>query len=502
MIKSYFDNEDEIVNENLKPYALVLSADARYFNYQLIQLENFFNTFNSKVIDVYIVHGKNITLEHIHLLEKLFPQVKQIYLEKIKFLDKISNKFKNVVYGECILAKFLPIYLSKFYKITVFTDTDVIFLEDFFENLKTILEKADFSAMLLYPDKADNTWIRQVVGFAESSGNFLDEEINELQKLPYPMAGIGVLSNSFGNKVSLSEVSSLICNLFDKIYEKDVNSITSKIFNFDEFVYLYLQFKLKLTYANLPSNLHACIEDFMPYASRFVSPYQKVYSVHTPGPKKFWNDYLLLDCFPQYLDFVNIIKNKVSNLDFTDFSIVNNLIKTCDNIIHIYNSTSVFNKFKQIGLLYLYQEIVPSLIESLSSSKYFTIEQTLSNDRIILWAKNIPKYFRIDITPALCVRKTPEGIGLERQVQYYLPTKIFITLRYSFNGSNADNINLQKSLQAEFFKKLHVYFINSKLELKPLLLSLRIETDTGDFKRVFNKIENIFDKNQEMILQF
>lgn len=303
------------------------------------------------------------------------------------------------------------------------------------------------------------------------------------------MAGVLCISQSFTQKVTLSEIFTHIYSVSKELFHHSYSATEEAVIG------TYLPFS-PLIVKDLPVKYHHLMHDFMPYAINKI-PDHDIFLIHF----KFWDSAEYLNIFPQYLEHVQNTLSRLESIPESDKNSValTYALATLKKIVSLNSKNTYASRVCSLQLLQTYQELLPCLITLLSHSKYFEMQQTLSTDRLILWSKFNPRCFRCDIASIKFARSPIDTENTS--VLRFNPTPIYFVIRYAVLGSNSDNLDLTHSAHVNLFKQLQEYFALSELSCKPWLLSLKIRTTTEELPVIFRKLEWFIDAHQEEFMK-
>lgn len=457
--------------------SLVLISDIHYFYFELITLSNLKAVIENKDIDIYVIHGEGITLEHSDLLSELFPDVIQIFADDLPVISELQNFYKSNRWGTALALKFVPLLLSERYTSTICIDVDILLFQDFTPDLACLTEQHDLLCRFADPAYSAHRLVPVL-----TSSKLFNESLKKTWRSP--MAGVFCISNRFTNKHSL-------CDIFNHIYTLSKDLASHGFPPTEEATLGTFITQYAVDCAPLPPKYHYLVSDFASYSAQRLSD-NDIYLLHF----KCWDSAEYLSVFPQYLDYVRDLRKRLFKVstDLHSSIAFKEAEKVLDAIESLHRKNTYASKVSALELLHLYQELTPSLVSLLSQSRYFEVNNTLSTDRIILWSKFNPRCFRCDISAYQFSR---HPINTETNcVTKFNPTALYFVIRYAVLSSNSDNLDLRESEHVVLFEKMRSFFALSTLESTPFLLSLKIRTDSLEFSSVFRKLEWFIDTHQ------
>lgn len=463
------------------PTALVLVSDISYFYYELITLSNLEAILENPDIDIYVIHGEGITKDHVSLLQQLFPNVRQLQGKDLPIIDELQQFYKSQRWGTSLTLKYVPLLISENYSTTICIDVDILIFKDFTSELATIMQKHDFVSR--FEDLAYSA--HRLMPVLASSLKFTQDK----RTWHTPNAGIFGISQRFTKQHSLFDVFSHIYSLSKELALHGFTPTEETILG----TFLTMS---NVNYTQLPLKYHYLISDFSSYSSQRLAD-NDICLLHF----KFWNSAEYLSIFPQFLTYERDLRQRLSQLppNYQNSAAFSEAMAVLDKIEALNCKNTYASQVTALELLHLYQELTPSLVNLLSQSRFFEVNNTLSTDRIILWSKFNPRCFRCDICAYQFSR---HPINTETNcVTKFNPSALYFVIRYAVLGSNSDNLDLRDSEHVHLFEKMRDYFALSVFERKPYLLSLKIKTDTMEFPSVFRKLEWFIENHSEEFMR-
>lgn len=144
-------------------------------------------------------------------------------------------------------------------------------------------------------------------------------------------------------------------------------------------------------------------------------------------------------------------------------------------------SPLLFN-IRHCGLLNLYKTVVPALIEFLPYSKIFYIDNLESDDRIILWVKNIPPRLRIDLS---LLEPLDRSSGVELILKYTNPRR----------PDDCDGVSYEQRDIYKFIKGLELLCSGARYGKNGNTITLHLCCSSEGIGEFLNFLENYFISN-------
>lgn len=491
-----YSSEEELYNSfnKQKTRVLLISCDANFYVYQLIQLENICHTIDLTCFEVVLILGKGIENNQVRIIHELYPFVKLIKLESITYLSDLKSSYRNSWVGsECLVSRFFSFCLVPYFEYTVCLDTDILILKDPF----TLIDKLDKSAdaYARYSFAHESSWPRYNYRRYIEMG-LLDPSCRE-SDFYLLNAGFVILKQSFTSVYSPEELKAELLKV-TRLCAESRNPISG------DAVFSHLLQRFKYHCSQMPDGMHVYLSDFAVYAERGVNP-TDICCIHFADSKsKIWSNLGYLRTFPQYAGFVQSLADKIGALTRTiSKGDVNSLSDIQEKLQLLMSNGSIDLDPKTIlrshGLLQTYQELLPVLIEKISGSPYFYMSDTLSEDRLILWSRQLPWYFRCDIAPSGGFFRTKQQQITSRDA--YTRQGLHVVVRLSIRGGNSWALPFTESDAYRFFEEMRKCFPNSDLHVDSALIYVRILTDTAEFPTVLERLTAFIEHNYDTYMK-
>lgn len=491
-----YSSEEELYNSfnKQKTRALIISCDVNFYIYQLVQLENICHTIDLTCFEVILILGKGIENNQIQIIHELYPFVRLIKLENITYLSDLKSSYRNSMVGsECLVSRFFCFCIASFFEYTVYLDTDILILKDPFTSINKLDNNADVFAR--YSFAHESPWPQYHYRRHIEMG-LLDPSCRE-SDFYLLNAGFVILKQSFTSVHSPEELKAELLKV-TRLCAEYRNPISG------DAVFSHLLQRFKYHCSQMPDGMHVYLSDFAVYAERGVNP-TDICCIHFANSKsKIWSNQGYVRTFPQYAGFVQSLADKIGALTRTiSKGDVNSLSDIQEKLQPLMSNGSIDLDPKTIlrshGLLQTYQELLPVLIEKISGSPYFYMSDTLSEDRLILWSRQLPWYFRCDIAPSGGFFRTKQQQITSRDA--YKRQGLHVVVRLSIRWSNVWEQPFTGSDTYRFFEKMCKCFPQSDLHVDYALIYVRILTDTAEFPTVLERLSAFIEHNYDTYIK-
>ena len=304
-------------------------------------------------------------------------------------------------------------------------------------------------------------------------------------------SGFFVLTKNFGLKADSNRLKKKIIE-FAEVYNLHHEKQSSDC----ALTYVLKQFNC--LFKNMPNSLHAYISDYAAYSGETVDE-EKIGCMHFAGRNnKIWSRGEYLRLYPAYVEYAKRVLVKVQTLKEYNHTAEQSL-KILSWIVSEGSRLDLIPAvLRKNAVLQLYQELVPALIKSLADNQYFYISDTLSEDRLILWSKQLPDYFRCDIAPYDCFYRVEQNNSLSRDRYMCMPISVVIKL--ALRLCNLEAGGFIESRHYYFLQKLRQSLPNTLLYHDENVAYVKIITNTADFSKVLERLTACITKNYEVYI--
>lgn len=490
MNETCYKNQQDLIAdfERNKDSLIVLACDDKYFTYQLIQIENIISLLDIKDYEVVLLLGSDVSDEQCDIVAGIYPFIKQIKLRDIEYLQDIQKAYFNTYVGsDCVSSCYFGFLVAKYFKYTIYFDTDVFLVRNPLLNLDVLASDCDILSR--------NANLRKYTWVYDNYKKFINwgviDQNESMADYFISNSGFFVLTKNLGLKVDSNKLKKELINLAEvcnRHYEKQSSDCA--------LTYALKQFNC--TFKDMPNSLHAYITDYAAYSGETVNE-DKIGCMHFAGRyNKIWSRREYLRLYPTYMEYAKRVLVKIQNLK-DHIHTAEQSVKILTWVVHEGSrSDLVSDTLRKSALLQLYQELVPTLIKSLADNQYFYMSDTLSEDRLILWSKQLPDYFRCDIAPYDCFYRVEQNNSLSRD--RFLRMPISVVIKMALRLCNLEAGAFIESRHYQFLQNLRHDFPNTIFFYDENVAYVKIITNTGDFSKVLNRLTAFLTKNYDVYI--
>lgn len=464
---------DKYCQKTSKPHSIIIGVSEEYFSYLLILLENIRQISDQNAYDILLVFDHLPKTSEINILNSIqyncicfniniFNNCYSLnLLSKLSFTERYS-------YG--MFYRYLPYYFSKFYRTVTNLDVDTYIHQDILPQLDKFADNANH----LY--KIRTFYDKQIMQEVGQNSLYPDLMKTSLS-LDFIHAGVSTVTHNFNS----------ICDSHK--YLDELAKAATKWISYTESKIVYEEALIPLVAMNTgikitpyPDFFNITFDDLSPYANNTNLDFSNLYILHHSNIK-LWDSPDFNSLFPNYIKYKNIVLDLLFKHGITDNTLYNQINAQEFRIQSLYNQSNLISTY------YIYRYSLPILIKHVSHSKFFEIKTTQSYDRIILWSKHLPEYFRVEI-----ITLRP----------HYDPNLHLVAIVLRYNRSffmNASLITYPYCEQLEFFKKIADYFSKSRIYVENNRIYLSIPFKLQQLAPMLDKLELYLLTNIESYLK-
>lgn len=465
-IENYF-NQNAPTNSK----AILQIVNKKQLLNSLIFIQNIHKTTKEKFDTIFIVDN-SIGLKEIELIKQIEENSYIISTKAITSIFSFISKNKSLQFD--LWANGLPFYkifavkLVEFFDEVIYLDYDAIAIRDIFN----FTEQHNSSDIIItFVDKQNKISLNCDKDQGEiAEGHFISFFKSILKKSNY---------NNFSQ-------------IFFKLVTQKVKSNNISVITEERYIFETIK-ELKLNYyvenkgyitgrygLDLYSQEFLCNSsiDRANFSSRFA-----LYGtlIHFGGQVKPWNSIEIQTIFPQYVEYINQIKQKIETL---------NISAQYKEEIYCELSSCVVPKpkydllFREMSLLKIYTQISYQF-DCIYNSKNFYLEETNALDQIIIWSNKTNKDTRLTVSS--------RGIGGYNQPSSY----INLTIRTYNEWGILEHNNI-----INFYKKLKEEIADGWLnQPSNLIICFTISLHYKDFRFIISILDKFFEENWSLLMK-
>lgn len=452
-------------------HAIIIGTSDLYFPYLLVLLENIRQQMPIEAYKIIIVFDHEPHKHEINILDRLGHSCICLNINILKthvLLKSLLHYSYHKRYSYGVFSRYLPYYFSKFFNTSTNIDIDSYIHQD----ITPILDKLATTSAHFY--KLRSYYDNHAAQLHAYSSLFPDL-MRASSLLQFIHAGMSTVTHKFyTNGYSDNFLEGLVC------FSTKWNNITDTNFIYEELLISYTALKSNIKITPYPAYFNITFGDIAPYANNQYMNIRDVYVLHT-AYYKLWKYPDLAFLFSNYINYKNIVLSKLKKSPEL-YSYEENIVKSLS-----FEETNIYNITNLISIYYIYRFALPTISMFLSKSNFFYIKDTKSYDRLILWSKHIPEYFRTEII-SLTPDPDPSSHLIALVLRYNKPNTIF-------ESSNSDCMKFPYCTQLEFFNKMTSYFAKSKLYIESNRIYVSIPFNLKDLPKALNKLELYLSSN-------